>query len=641
MSRFLLVSVPISSLVVFLVVCPLQEASAHPRFAPQSCLDCHGDNAAMSVTPSTLAFGKILLGRTASLSLSVNNTSTVSNDGGGFTGSFPAAPAGFGPTVSAPIVTSTFSGWLMPPPVVTKDGGSSSAQRTYSYAPTLRGSNSGSMTFTPSAGFGSPPSATIQLTGQGVAPVISLDTSAGNVAVRIGTTGSAGVKVSNIGDGNQAGAGQGNLTGAVAGSVSGFAGNGGSFSLGDGTNQVFSYAFAPTAHSVSSGTVAVNASNGSTDNKNLAQNFVVSIAGTGVGPTLSTSIPANTTIDFGQLVPSLTGATPLTVSNLTLDPNLASLTNLTLKSATITEPSGKSMYSLLGYTSGMVLSKSQVANLQLAFTPASGFQGTETATFTLVTDEGAALGASGKTISFPLTAIVADVAYWKGANGGTWNTTSPGYNWTSAADGATSLGALPGATTDIFFSAAGAATSNTTLGKDFPIHSLNFTAAAGPVTIAGSNTLTISNGITTAATSTASYAINCNLQLAGLQTWAVNGSGSLSIGGAIGGSGTFVKTGSGQLILTGSANYAGGTLVSAGELVIANPSAFANGSSLIVGNPSAFASPVVAAPEIALASGSLVSVPEPGDLTLTAAAAVLLLLRARKNAQPAIRRQRV
>jgi autotransporter-associated beta strand protein len=563
----------------------------------------------------------VLVGRSASLSLSINNTSTVSNDGGGFTGTFPAAPAAFGPNSTLAISTTAFSGWLMPPPVVTRDGGNSSAQRNYTYAPTLRGSNSGSMTFTPSAGFGTPPTVTTKLAGQGVAPVIGVDTSAASAGnVRIGASGSAIVKVLNNGDGNQAGGGLGNLTGTVTGTVNGFTGSGGSFNLLDGANQVFTYGFAPVGHSVSSGTVGVNATNGSTDNKNLAQNFSVSLAGTGVGPTLNTSIAANTTINFGQLVPSQTASQAFTVSNLTLDPDLAGLTNLTLRSATINEPSGRTLYALLGYTAGMVLTKSQLANLQLTFTPAGGFQGTETATFTLVTDEGAVLGGAGKTVSFPLTGVVADVAYWKGANGGAWNTISPGYNWTTAADGVTPLDALPTASTDVYFSAAGAANSNTILGKDFSIHSLNFTTAHGPASIGGSNTLTIANGVATSA-NTASYSINANVQLAGSQSWAISGPGQLTVGGGIGGSGGLLKTGSGTLILAGTGNYSGGTIVSAGKLVVANPYALADGSSLAVGAnvQSAFASPVVAAADGASAAGATSTVPEPGTLVMLAA----------------------
>jgi autotransporter-associated beta strand protein len=510
----------------------------------------------------------------------------------------------------------------MPPPVVTRDGGNSSAQRNYTYAPTLRGSNSGSMTFTPSAGFVTPPTATIKLTGQGVAPVIGLDTSAASAGnVRIGTAANANVKVLNNGDGNQAGGGLGNLVGTVSGNVNGFTGSGGSFSLADGANQLFTYTFSPGGHSSSSGTVAVNASNGSSDGKNLAQNFTVNLSGTGVGPTVDTSLPANTTVNFGQLVPSQTASQTLTVSNVTLDPDLAGLTNLTLRSATINEPSGKTMYSLLGYTSGMVLAKSQLANLQLAFTPAGGFLGTEMATFTLVTDEGAALGATGKTVSFPLMAVVADVAYWKGANGTAWNAAPPGSNWTTAADGATPLSVLPGVTTDVYFSAASAANLDTTLGNDFSIHSLNFTAGTGTVSIGGSNTLTLSNGVTTAG-NTAGYAINANMQLAASQTWAITGPGQLTVAGAIGGSGGLIKSGSGVLILAGPDNYSGGTTVSAGELIVVHPYGLADGSTLTIGRSAQFvsATPFVAAPSAAA------QVPEPRTVVLLAALGLIAML---------------
>ena len=52
--------------------------------------------------------------------------------------------------------------------------------------------------------------------------------------------------------------------------------------------------------------------------------------------------------------------------------------------------------------------------------------------------------------------------------------------------------------------------------------------------------------------------------------------------GPISGSGSLLKTGAGELILSGSNTYQGGTIVSAGTLAVTNHNALPNGSSLTV-----------------------------------------------------------
>ena len=64
--------------------------------------------------------------------------------------------------------------------------------------------------------------------------------------------------------------------------------------------------------------------------------------------------------------------------------------------------------------------------------------------------------------------------------------------------------------------------------------------------------------------------------------------------GPISGSGSLLKTGAGELILSGSNTYQGGTIVSAGTLAVTNHNALPNGSSLTVG---AGAGQLFAAPE--------------------------------------------
>jgi fibronectin-binding autotransporter adhesin len=573
-----------------------QFALGHP-FYGTDCTQCHfGVSAAMSTTPasgSTLTFGKILLGRSSTASFTVTNTSTTqpgfppNNGGGGFSGSFPAASAPFSPTSSQTITATPPSGgtapytFVLPPAIVAVDGGQSSVSQVYTFTPTTRGASSQTVTFTPSAGFlGTTPSSTITLSGTGVAPVISLNSSAGSVGnVRIGTTGTASLKINNIGDGNQAGTGLGNLTGTVAAGSGGFTGSGGSFNLADNGSQTFNFTVSPTAHGAVSTNIAVNASDGNSNGTNSAQSLSAALSAVGVGPTLSTSLAAGSALNFGS---PQAPADTLTVANATTDANLGALTNLDIISASLSG-SGASMFSLSGITPGTILTKSQSANLEISFTPGAGASGTETATLTLVTDEGAANGAAGKTVSFSLagTAALTSV-YWKGGHSGAWNATSPGYNWVVASGSTTEVSALPNASTDVFFADSSPGTTNTTLGQDMTVKSVNFASTSAPITIGGSHTLTVANGITVSG-GTAGQTITAPVQLTATQTWAVNSSSPLTVSGAISGSGAaLVKSGSGQLVLSGVNTYSGGTSVTAGSLQVAAASALPTGMSVSV-----------------------------------------------------------
>ena len=561
-----------------------QSLSAHPYYAQlfgEACSQCHGDNAAMGTTPAnggTLQFFKTLVGRSSTASFTVSDTSTIQAGppplgGGGFTGSFPTASAPFSTTTNlafnaAPPDNAVAPyNYILPPSVAAVDGGQSSISQVYTFTPTTRGAFNQSITFTPSAGFpNTVPSSTVTLSGQAVAPVISLNSTlaaAGNV--RIGGTGTAKVTINNVGDGNQAGSGLGNLTGTVASGSGGFSGGGGSFNLSDGGSQSFSFTVSPTTHGPVSTSIAVNTTDGSTNGTNNAQSLSMTLSATGVGPTLSTSVAAGSTLAFSspQVPPDI-----LTIVNATTDANLGALTNLDLISATLSG-AGSSMFSLSGLTAGTTLTKSQSANLQISFTPTAGASGTEGATLTLVTDEGAANGAAGKTISFTLagTAAATTSFFWSGGHSGTWNSTSPGFNWTVAAGSTTEVGTLPSATSDIFFTSSNPGTASTTLGQDFSVKSVTFSASSAPMTIGGSNTLTILGGLTVSG-GTASHTISAPVQLGAAQTWTTNGSGTLADSGPISGSAAFTKSGSGTLLLSGSNTFSGGTNVTAGTLQV-------------------------------------------------------------------------
>ena len=89
-----------------------------------------------------------------------------------------------------------------------------------------------------------------------------------------------------------------------------------------------------------------------------------------------------------------------------------------------------------------------------------------------------------------------------------------------------------------------------------------------------------------------------------------------TVGGA-----SLTKTGLGTLILSGSDTYMGGTIVEAGTLELASPTALAEGSGLDVGqNAAAVFGLSLPTASFAPATAGVAVVPEPGTLILLLAA---------------------
>jgi autotransporter-associated beta strand protein len=93
-----------------------------------------------------------------------------------------------------------------------------------------------------------------------------------------------------------------------------------------------------------------------------------------------------------------------------------------------------------------------------------------------------------------------------------------------------------------------------------------------------------------------------------------------------------LKTGSGQLILSGDDDYRGGTTVAAGELEVESAEALARGTSLIVGNGGGFIfgaspaeAPVAVSSPAASPDPAVAAVPEPGTLALLSAAGIVAM----------------
>ena len=112
----------------------------------------------------------------------------------------------------------------------------------------------------------------------------------------------------------------------------------------------------------------------------------------------------------------------------------------------------------------------------------------------------------------------------------------------------------------------------------------------------------------------------------------VSGSGTLAFGSSSsitdnGGGFSLTISGPGALILSGSDNYGGGTIVDAGTLIATNSNAILDGTSLTVGAGGAFIfDPTMSGVSYQTASGGAMShemvstVPEPGTIALLVAA---------------------
>jgi autotransporter-associated beta strand protein len=206
-----------------------------------------------------------------------------------------------------------------------------------------------------------------------------------------------------------------------------------------------------------------------------------------------------------------------------------------------------------------------------------------------LTSTSAGSGFAGQFIFGPV--LTPTNAYWSGAQNSVWNTDiEPGdsTNWTTAPSGGVDTNQVPGAITDVYFTANSATNISTTLGRDFAIKGLFFTGAgtaagSGSVTIGGTNTLTIGTDGITAQAGTAAHTISSKVALGASETWTNNSASLLTVSGQTSGAFQLVKSGTGALLLSGPNNYSGGTRLAAGTLVIGSPTALGGGTLIIGG----------------------------------------------------------
>ncbi len=215
------------------------------------------------------------------------------------------------------------------------------------------------------------------------------NTNFGNV--RVGTSANATVTVTNSG---QSGSTLTGTIGAASGSEFSPVSGTQSFTLTQGQSANRTYTYAPNARGTDSTPVVVNSD---------ATNSTLTLTGTGVSPVYSSSVAPSTTIDFGSVEAYSYNEFVLRIENLTPDADLGSLTNLTLLSATISGIDA-SYFSIQNFTPGTVIGKNGYFDLVLRATNPEWRLAYKNAVLTIVTDQNAALGATGSAFSYDLRA---------------------------------------------------------------------------------------------------------------------------------------------------------------------------------------------------------------------------------------------
>ena len=186
----------------------------------------------------------------------------------------------------------------------------------------------------------------------------------------------------------------------------------------------------------------------------------------------------------------------------------------------------------------------------------------------------------------------ANALYWKGSSTD-WNAAG---NWTTDQGGGTASGTAPVSTNNLAFNATGVGNLTTNaLTAPMTVNGVNFLSGASSVTVASSsNQLTINGGGIYNASANA-MTINNPVTLGAGQTWLNNGTGLLTIGGAVTAtaqnltvdgagnttisgainttSGTLTKNGTGTLTLSVASGYTGATTINAGLVKIGNATA--------------------------------------------------------------------
>jgi hypothetical protein len=182
--------------------------------------------------------------------------------------------------------------------------------------------------------------------------------------------------------------------------------------------------------------------------------------------------------------------------------------------------------------------------LQLAFN-----NSTSVATFTMVANTTTTTAVQWRFIvPLPPTPSV-----WTGASNTSWVNTN---NWQA--------GNAPSANELVTFNSLSTAHLATVLNSNYNVYAISLTTPTGPVSIGGANTLTVGSGGIDLSAASQSLTVTAPLVLGAIQSWIVTNGATLSVNGAISGSGALTVAGGGIVSLGGAATYTGDTTVFAG-----------------------------------------------------------------------------
>ena len=197
-----------------------------------------------------------------------------------------------------------------------------------------------------------------------------------------------------------------------------------------------------------------------------------------------------------------------------------------------------------------------------------------------------------------------------------WSTTA---NWTyhkpgvgDTAEFSKSLGTLTAITLD-----GPQTVSNLTFANSGDIYS---------ITSSGTDNLTLSNGTSSSVVNVSSgtHGISAPITLESDLVVSTSAGTQLTFSGNVSGSNSLTKSGPGELILSGTGSWTGGTFVDEGTVVLTTVTALQDGSSLTIGDASAFLAPIIA-PSTLVASSQVEPVPEPGSIFLLLASGTAFL----------------
>jgi autotransporter-associated beta strand protein len=245
---------------------------------------------------------------------------------------------------------------------------------------------------------------------------------------------------------------------------------------------------------------------------------------------------------------------------------------------------------------------------------------------------------SRPTLTVDFTPVLSGPAAWLSSTSGTW---SVGPNWSTgtAPNGAGQTAVLNKATNSALA---------VILDSPETVGTLQFGNSGGNLavgyTVSGASALTFDNSgsASLVSVSEGTHAISAPIVLDGNLDMSPSAGSTLTISGNMGqgaGSSSLTLRNSGTLILSGSNDYVGGTVISAGTLHVTNPLAITDGTSLTVGASGAlvFASAGAEIPVIPPPS-AMSAVPEPSSFVLLGAGAVALLgIARRRSARVAFR----